>query len=82
MLRIEFLRITLIMGIVILHTPPTWLLEALPPAAQHWPGVIKLFLDYGPLRAGLPTLSLISGYLLFMRPSRTYAIWFTASSPH
>ena len=72
-LRIDFLRITLIMGIVILHTPPTWLLEALPPAAHHWPGVIKLFLDYGPLRAGVPTLSLISGYLLFMRPSRTYA---------
>ena len=72
-LRIEFLRITLIAGIVILHTPPTWLLETLPPEAHHWPGVIKLFFDYGPLRAGLPVLSLISGYLLFLRPYRTYA---------
>jgi succinoglycan biosynthesis protein ExoH len=73
-LRIEFLRITLIAGIVLLHTPPTWLLESLPPAALHWPGVIKLFFDYGPLRAGLPVLSLISGYLLFLRPYPTYAI--------
>lgn len=72
-LRIEFLRITLIAGIVILHTPPTWLLESLPPAAHHWPGVIKLFFDYGPLRAGVPVLSLISGYLLFLRPYRTYS---------
>lgn len=71
-LRIDFLRITLIAGIVILHTPPTWLLESLPPEAHHWPGVIKLFFDYGPLRAGLPVLSLISGYLLFLRPYRSY----------
>ena len=71
-LRIEFLRITLIAGIVVLHTPPTWLLESLPPEAHHWPGVIKLFFEYGPLRAGLPVLSLISGYLLFLRPYRSY----------
>lgn len=71
-LRIDFLRLALVAGIVVLHTPPTWLLEALPPDAHHWPGVIKLFLDYGPFRAGVPVLSLISGYLLFLRPYASY----------
>src|SRR5690348_3305233 len=66
--RIEILRVLLICGIVVLHTPPTWSLEALPPEAGVWPGVVKLFFDYGPFRAGVPTLSLISGYLLFLRP--------------
>lgn len=72
-LRIEFLRFTLIAGIVVLHTPPSWLLEALPVEAHRWPGAIKLFFDYGPLRACLPVLSLISGYLLFLRPYPSYA---------
>jgi succinoglycan biosynthesis protein ExoH len=70
--RIEILRILLICGIVILHTPPTWQLGSLPPEAHGWPGVIKLFLDYGPFRAGVPTLSLISGYLLFLQPYGSY----------
>ncbi len=71
--RIEFLRITLIVGIVVLHIPPSWPLDALPPEAHRWPGVIKLFFDYGPLRAGVPVLSMISGYLLFLRPYPSYA---------
>jgi hypothetical protein len=70
--RIEILRILLICGIVVLHTPPTWPLEALPPEARIWPGAVKLFFDYGPFRAGVPTLSLISGYLLFLRPYGSY----------
>jgi succinoglycan biosynthesis protein ExoH len=70
--RIEILRVLLICGVVILHTPPTWYLDSLPPEAHGWPGVIKLFLDYGPFRAGVPTLSLISGYLLFLRPYGAY----------
>lgn len=70
--RIEILRIVLVAGIVVLHTPPTWQLEALPPEASQWPGVIKLFFEHGPFRAGVPTLSLISGYLLFSRPYGSY----------
>ena len=70
--RIEILRVLLICGVVILHTPPIWYLDSLPPEAHGWPGVIKLFLDYGPFRAGVPTLSLISGYLLFLRPYGSY----------
>jgi succinoglycan biosynthesis protein ExoH len=72
--RIEFLRIVLIVGIVVLHIPPSWPLDALPPEARQWPGVIKLFCDYGPLRAGVPALSMISGYLLFLRPCSSYPL--------
>jgi succinoglycan biosynthesis protein ExoH len=70
--RIEILRILLICGIVVLHTPPTWSLEALPSEARVWPGTVKLFFDYGPFRAGVPTLSLVSGYLLFLSPYGSY----------
>ena len=80
-LRIEFLRITLIAGIVLLHTPPTWLLEALPPAALHWPGVIKLFLRLRSASrrpAGAePDFRLSPVPATLLGPTRS---WFTASS--
>lgn len=66
--RIEILRLVLVAGIVFLHVPPTWVVGQLPPEAAGLAGQIKLFLAYGPFRAAVPTLSLISGWLLFRRP--------------
>lgn len=62
--RIEQLRFLLILGIVYVHVPPTYALNALPPEAWTALGALKLFVSHALLRSGVVTLSLISGFLL------------------
>lgn len=64
--RIDILRTLLIAGLVLLHVPPhidvaTWTAGAGPLTSA------KLFFGNVLFRASLPTLSVISGYLLFRR---------------
>lgn len=60
--RIAMLRFLMIVGVVILHTPPYV------PIAETGPGVfdfIKAFFQHAAFRATVPVLAVISGYLLF-----------------
>lgn len=63
--RIEILRTLCILGIVILHVPP----PMLPPLdhgyAAGWIADVKFLISGTLFRAAVPTLSVISGYLLF-----------------
>lgn len=60
--RIAMLRYLMIVGIVVLHTPPYV------PVAEMGPGLfdfIKAFFQSAMFRATVPVLTVISGYLLF-----------------
>ncbi|WP_313030735.1 acyltransferase family protein [Massilia alkalitolerans] len=60
--RIAMLRYLMIVGVVILHTPPYV------PITEIGPGIfdfIKAFFQNAAFRATVPVLTLISGYLLF-----------------
>lgn len=60
--RIAMLRYIMIVGIVILHTPPYV------PIAEIGPGLfdqVKAFFQNAAFRASVPVLTVISGYLLF-----------------
>lgn len=60
--RIAVLRFALIVGIVILHTPPYVPLSETP---DDLFGFVKAFFSHGLFRATVPVLTCISGYLLF-----------------
>ena len=59
--RIAILRYLMIVGIVWLHTPPYVPLDAVGDAF----GFIKAFVQHGLFRLTVPTLTVISGFLLF-----------------
>jgi len=60
--RIQVLRVVLILGIVVLHTPPYVPIEEVPREAF---AVVKAFFQDALFRLSVPALSAISGYLLF-----------------
>lgn len=70
-LRIALLRYLLIVGIVLLHSPPYASLAELPdhPSAFEW---TKAFFQGVLFRMSVPILSCISGYLLFSARNQNY----------
>ncbi len=70
-LRINLLRYMLIVGIVLLHSPPYVPLAELPadPSAFEW---TKAFFQGVLFRMSVPILSCISGYLLFSARNQDY----------
>jgi len=60
--RIAMLRYLMIVGIVILHTPPFVPIAEIGPGVFDW---IKALFQNAGFRATVPVLTLISGYLLF-----------------
>jgi len=69
--RIDLLRIVLITGIMYIHVPgarpgPNAIADH---ASLQW---LVLFFDNGLFRVGVPCLSVISGYLLAMRPPKDF----------
>lgn len=60
--RISITRYFLVIGIVVLHTPPLTPLNQLDGSAFEW---FRAFLTHGVFRALIPVLTSISGYLLF-----------------
>jgi len=60
--RISMLRFLMIFGVLIVHTPPTWKVHELD--GTFWTYFVS-FLQNGIFRAGVPVLTLISGFLLF-----------------
>ena len=65
--RINLLRTVLIFGIVVVHIPPA-MVEA-PPHSDVF-GMVKYSFSRALFRAAVPVLTVISGYLLFLRPER------------
>ncbi len=61
-IRISMLRFLMIFGVVIVHTPPT--LEVHELDSSLWAHFISI-LQNGIFRAGVPVLTVISGFLLF-----------------
>jgi succinoglycan biosynthesis protein ExoH len=61
--RISMLRFLLIFGVVMVHTPPIFEVEEVD--GTSW-GYFTSFLQNGLFRAGVPVLTMISGYLLFI----------------
>lgn len=66
-IRINLLRTILIFGIVVVHIPPA-MVEA--PPHSHIFGMVKYSFSRALFRAAVPVLTVISGYLLFLRPDR------------
>lgn len=60
--RISILRFLMIFGVVIVHTPPT--LDVYEMDGTLWP-YITSFLQNGVFTAGVPVLTVISGFLMF-----------------
>lgn len=71
--RIAATRYLMVIGIVILHTPPY---QSLPELANTPFDLIKAFFSHGVFRTTVPVLTAISGYLLFSSslPSRPYTL--------
>ena len=70
-LRIDLLRYVLIVGIVLLHSPPYVPIGELPahPSAFEW---TRTFFQSVLFRLSVPILSCISGYLLFCGKNKSY----------
>lgn len=60
--RIAFLRIVMIFGVIMLHTPAYVPMSAI---GDGWFDLIKAFFQLAVFRASVPVLTVISGYLLF-----------------
>lgn len=69
--RIELIRLAMIVGIMVIHIPYTAAHNPYAPGrdALDW---TMLFLRDGLFRAGVPTLSIISGWLLARQTRRSY----------
>lgn len=66
--RIHILRSLLILGIVWLHIPPSLTIPSTVEIASEPLLWLKLFSEKTLFRASVPTLSIISGYLFYIRP--------------
>lgn len=66
-LRIDMLRTILIFGIIVVHVPPH--MDYAPPHSDVW-GMFRFALSNALFRAAVPTLTVVSGYLLFQHVER------------
>ncbi|MEW7849709.1 acyltransferase [Massilia aurea] len=60
--RIAFLRIVMIFGVIVLHTPAY---VPMPEIGNGWFDMVKAFFQLAVFRASVPVLTVISGFLLF-----------------
>ena len=60
--RIAFLRIVMIFGVIVLHTPAYVPMAAI---GSGWFDMVKAFFQLAVFRASVPVLTVISGFLLF-----------------
>ena len=60
--RISIAKYLMVIGIVVIHTPPYQYLHEL---GHTWTDILRIFFAHGVFKASVPVLATISGYLLF-----------------